>query len=1510
MASKTQLRSLLIVEKAIDMAYKIQQFDICIVCALAEEAEAVVNEFSDRCENIQFQQTFSQKNGYTYRYTTIKNSYEEALTVLVICMPFTGPVETALSVRSLLEEFHPRFVAMTGICAGYKEKVALGDLVAASYAFHYEEGKVEPDEHGQDKLRPEWRTHGTAQRIVQYINNFAAWKKPVTEMKQQMIGHELQDKEQPKCLIAPIASGMAVQGNDPFPRLLEHNRKALFLDQEVAAFYQTLDEFPDTYFLAAKGVCDHGDTSKNDDYHTFAAHVSAVYILYFVREYVTNATMPRRDHEQNQSRAGPHSGLNMHADQSQVHSPARLQIAGELSKAEALYRQRVALVYSHVQLVGTNYSDFGLGSSTLEHLFVPLTLMVLQRRLPDLPHGDFRTQLGMVNSPAKSRQQFAHQIFQQQEQLSHTQEPIALDKAMQTNLLIVGEPGAGKSTLFRWLMITFAQGLQRQVDRLGPGADGDRLPILIELGRLPLDLLHTDANKLPQWMQILPKYIIAQDAFSFLPSLFITQAIKDGRCLLLFDGLDEIVDRQVRIRIVQSLVNFATLYPGNRLLIGSRPAGSDEAEGLLGGGMKRCQIARFTSDDVKRFFHSWYTQDTTLSPQEQQAYAESLYTHLQETPNLLELATTPLLCTQLALIWHRNNASFPTRRVMIYEECCRVLIEKWERLHDISYQGAFSHLGWEQHVRLLQTLAFVIHERKQQHVGKHELLPILTQALLDEDLSPANKVIATQEAEKLLEIVSLRSGLLQYEGNDQYGFPHLAFQEFLAARYIALLSNQDHMIDLLMTHLHEAWWHEVWLLTISYLSTRAGWKERLSELFSSLLSVYRYPSWRWSLHMSNDALLRVIWKGWRFLRRDLECWLAGVFQRELELAVLGYLECVPGPHLARVEQLLLRKICVFAKRLLYDPSFEDHSHLLETIYASPLDVSSIVDLFGQSLWGSEIFQERAANNLAGATHRYPEVIPRLINALNSRPSDAPYALVNALCQVPSDHKEVLVLLQRVFPDLEHFSYSQIRAALHLFSYGVINEDIIGCLQYGLVFTGTRVADFITRGLALAFLENNKTLPQIWHVFTSVHPGSAVEKLLQDQQYRFAEILLYLIREDPSVIPELLSVAQQEDAAWRAHALQVLAVAASNHPEVQQLCLKLARQREKELWVNAPIGLRQLAAENAEVCNLLLELLHDPDPPVRQVAIASLHLAASKDCEVLNTLAGMLQDQHPGVCFGALYEVAELAPQHPTLSTALKELIQGKEFILDGELLTADQSLGLWFAWMEKEEFRAFFPIQDITTHHLLLQKLSDIDVKNTQRLIAQEYLAGAITQLIPGNEDVVWVLLKLLYKRKPLLGGDVLAELRKQCLNGLGKAATTNPLLFQKVLRSLSIELFERRYEDSTSTYKALEQHLHGRPLPSYRWLSLRVQRRRRRFFLFVISILLLALGTLLIFIVPIMLPFFLRAFSSPFILIFIIVVFTGLASWYNLTLIENAVLVFIRSRMVRKRNSKSPRGG
>ena len=296
-----------------DMEKHISLFDICIICALYEEAEAVLNEFSTRC-SVSFTKEFSSMDRYAYQHTTIRNKQGEPLTVLVTWLSDSGPTQTGLDLKPFLHEFHPRFVAMTGICAGYREKVKLGDLVVVQYAYYYEEGKIIREPAGSSRHLPEMKTADPTSQIIQYARGFDGWKEPVREMKRHKLklNRQLKANEEPRCVVAPMASGMAVRGDDPFPWLREkYNRNTVALNMEAATFYRALRAIPHIHALVVKGVCDYADMNKDDAYHDYAAQVSAVYLLSFIQEYVTEQTMPRRDAPPPSSRAGPVAAWNI-----------------------------------------------------------------------------------------------------------------------------------------------------------------------------------------------------------------------------------------------------------------------------------------------------------------------------------------------------------------------------------------------------------------------------------------------------------------------------------------------------------------------------------------------------------------------------------------------------------------------------------------------------------------------------------------------------------------------------------------------------------------------------------------------------------------------------------------------------------------------------------------------------------------------------------------------------------------------------------------------------------------------------------------------------------------------------------------------------------------------------------------------------------------------------------------------------------------------------------------------
>jgi hypothetical protein len=96
------------------MEEQLQTFDICILCALYEEASSLIDEFATRC-NVTFTKAFRGLNRLEYRHAVIQNQRGESLTIFVTWLSDIGPIRTALDIKPLLQEVSPRFVAMTGL---------------------------------------------------------------------------------------------------------------------------------------------------------------------------------------------------------------------------------------------------------------------------------------------------------------------------------------------------------------------------------------------------------------------------------------------------------------------------------------------------------------------------------------------------------------------------------------------------------------------------------------------------------------------------------------------------------------------------------------------------------------------------------------------------------------------------------------------------------------------------------------------------------------------------------------------------------------------------------------------------------------------------------------------------------------------------------------------------------------------------------------------------------------------------------------------------------------------------------------------------------------------------------------------------------------------------------------------------------------------------------------------------------------------------------------------------
>ncbi|HEY1348525.1 MAG TPA: hypothetical protein VGF67_02725 [Ktedonobacteraceae bacterium] len=250
-----------------------QSCDVCIVCALPEEAEALL-EIGRQEWNICFEERIGGTAGrqYDYRLGRMSNSAQESITLHVSWLPRYGPEEMTLHLSSVIEHFCPRMVVMTGICAGDPQKVRLGDLVVADRTYTYDSGKYWCDEQGRQFHLHNTLTYALHAQTRQFLGMFHNWKSLIARLQRSLIGP---GQPEVQLHIEPLASGSAVHTDNPFRAVQVPVYKTLAIDMEGSAVGLVMSRYPLISWLIVKGVSDYADSQKSDAYHGFAASGSS-----------------------------------------------------------------------------------------------------------------------------------------------------------------------------------------------------------------------------------------------------------------------------------------------------------------------------------------------------------------------------------------------------------------------------------------------------------------------------------------------------------------------------------------------------------------------------------------------------------------------------------------------------------------------------------------------------------------------------------------------------------------------------------------------------------------------------------------------------------------------------------------------------------------------------------------------------------------------------------------------------------------------------------------------------------------------------------------------------------------------------------------------------------------------------------------------------------------------------------------------------------------------------------
>jgi hypothetical protein len=352
-------------------------------------------------------------------------------------------------------------------------------------------------------------------------------------------------------------------------------------------------------------------------------------------------------------------------------------------------------------------------------------------------------------------------------------------------MLIRGDAGSGKSTLLRWLAVNAARGTFRGELM---GLNG-HIPFLIKLRSYA-------GRNLPSPEEFLDG--TAQPLTALMPSAYVHRQLTSGRALVLIDGVDELsTDERGGVRTW--LGDLSRAFPNVRLVLTSRPAGATETW-LNAEGFDSAWIERMSQADVRTLIRHWHKAsreagNLPCAEEDLPRYEGVLLGRLDGNPHLRALATTPLLCAMLCAL-NLDRASFlPRNRLELYVTALSMLLERRDAERRIPHPLKLTSQDSRQ---LLRHLAWRLSVNGRSELTREEAIRRLTERL-------AAMPRVDYDAERVLDHLIQRSGIVREPTNGRIDFVHRTFQEFLTAEEAA---DQGDM-GLLIQNAHLDQWRDI-----------------------------------------------------------------------------------------------------------------------------------------------------------------------------------------------------------------------------------------------------------------------------------------------------------------------------------------------------------------------------------------------------------------------------------------------------------------------------------------------------------------------------------------------------------------------------------------------------------------------------------------------------------------------------------------------------------------------------
>jgi hypothetical protein len=386
--------------------------------------------------------------------------------------------------------------------------------------------------------------------------------------------------------------------------------------------------------------------------------------------------------------------------------------------------------------------------------------------------------------------------------------------------VLLGDPGGGKSTFTEKLCYDLAT---RHSERLIAGRE--LTPILVVLrdygsekaahGYSILDFIERKAVSTYQLDSPPP------GAFKYL--------LLNGRAMVIFDGLDELLDTSRRREIGGDIESFCNYYSSVPVLVTSRKIGYGQAP-LDEGKFEVFLLDAFDDPEVTEYATNWFAADASLTPDERERKTAGFIEESRVAP---DLRSNPLMLALMCNIYRREN-HIPKNRPEVYRKCAEMLFERWDR-----DRGIMVPLRTEAHLRpAVMYLAHWIYTNQslQEGVTERKLIAKMVDYLCPKFYEhPEEAELAARE---FVEFCKGRAWVFSGAGRtaedeELYKFTHRTFLEYFTAfQLVRLHRTPAALAETLLPRITKAEWNNVAEMAfhLQEESAEGAWDELLEAL--------------------------------------------------------------------------------------------------------------------------------------------------------------------------------------------------------------------------------------------------------------------------------------------------------------------------------------------------------------------------------------------------------------------------------------------------------------------------------------------------------------------------------------------------------------------------------------------------------------------------------------------------------------------------------------------------------